>query len=317
MPKIEYVPKTFNAEHRLIIERTNEIVRDYRRQNLSLTLRQVYYQFVSRGWMPNKDTQYERLGSIINDARLAGEVDWRAIEDRTRHTRSHWYSDEPDEYMRTTGSGWTCDPWEGQDNFVEVWIEKDALVGVITGVCNQYRVNFLSCRGYVSASTMWEASQRLIAANDNGKRVTILHLGDHDPSGIDMSRDIEDRLRLFGADFELRRIALNMDQVRQYNPPPNPAKLSDSRSSGYIEQYGNESWELDALEPAVMIQLVRDNVVPLIDPEPWNERLKEQARTRAKLMRVGEHWDEVRDYLDEHYPIDDDELSDDDMIDDA
>lgn len=86
---------------------------------------------------------------------------------------------------------------------------------------------------------------------DHRERRVILHLGDHDPSGIDMTRDISDRLELFGADVEVKRIALNWDQIDEFTPPPNPAKLSDSRAGAYIAEYGDESWELDALEPTL------------------------------------------------------------------
>jgi len=147
------------------------------------------------------------------------------------------------------------DKWATQPRRIEVWIEKDALVGVIEGVCTELDVPYFSCRGYTSQSEMWVGAQRLAAHWRKAKQnPLILHFGDHDPSGIDMTRDIQARLQEFsfgtaGHPLELRRLALNMDQVELYGPPPNPAKLTDSRCEAYMEEHGNESWELDALEP--------------------------------------------------------------------
>jgi hypothetical protein len=183
---------------------------------------------------------------------------------------------------------------------------------------------------------MWAAAQqRLLGPVTEGKSVTVLHLGDHDPSGIDMSRDIEDRLRLFilsdyarweferdGIDIntasdvnvqgsmrtasnrlEVRRIALTMDQVQQYSPPPNFAKLSDSRAGvrkdgsiipgGYVDRYGWESWELDALEPAVLIELIRSHVEGLIDVDAWDAAQEREAEGQRLLRQASAKWAEI------------------------
>ena len=245
MPRIAYIDKKFSADTIAVIDRANVIIEDYQAQGFDLTLRQLYYQFVARGLIPNKDSEYKRLGGIVNDARLAGLIDWAAIQDRTRNLGSlaHWES--PNSIINAVASQYRRDLWAGQPYRPEVWIEKDALVGVIEGVCNELDVPFFSCRGYTSQSEMWAASQRLESYLPDQKPL-ILHLGDHDPSGVDMSRDIRERLELFMGGVEFDRLALNMDQVQQYAPPPNPAKITDSRAVGYIAIHGDESWELDA-----------------------------------------------------------------------
>lgn len=258
MPKIKYVERDFSDKTLATIGKANEIIAAYTAQGYMLTLRQLYYQFVSRDLIANKTTEYKRLGSIINDARLAGLIDWNAIEDRTRNlaSLSHWGS--PSDIITSASESFRVDKWEGQPNRVEVWIEKEALAGVFERVCQEFDVPFLCCRGYTSQSEMWVGAQRLLRHAKGGQKPLILHFGDHDPSGIDMTRDIQDRLFMFGCRLELQRLALNMDQVREYDPPPNPAKETDSRFAGYIREYGDESWELDALEPQVLAQLVRD-----------------------------------------------------------
>jgi len=281
-----------------IIGQANQIITDYRAQGFDLTLRQLYYQFVSRDIIPNRDKEYKRLGSIINDARLAGLIDWEAIVDRTRNLRTlaHW--DSPADIVDAVSRQFRVDKWEGQDVRPEVWIEKDALVGVIQRVCERNDVPYFSCRGYTSQSEMWVAAQRLIGHINDGQTPVIIHLGDHDPSGIDMTRDITDRLSMFleheGHDaMDVRRIALNMDQIDEYNPPPNPAKLSDSRSTSYVQEYGDDSWELDALDPAVMARLIERTIHGVRDEALWNAKVEQDREGRRLLSTISERWDDI------------------------
>jgi hypothetical protein len=171
-----------------------------------------------------------------------------------------------------------------------VWIEKDALVGVIENVCTRMDVPFFSCRGYTSQSEMWVAAQRLCEWVDMGQQPVILHFGDHDPSGHDMSRDITDRLELFGVKPEFKRIALNYDQIEQYNPPPNPAKITDSRAKSYIKTYGRNSWELDALEPQVIVDLIEEEISQYIEEETWKLAVDDLKKHRAILAKVAKNW---------------------------
>jgi hypothetical protein len=295
MPKIEYVETNFSTRTREVIDTANDIIREYLTQGFSLTLRQLYYQFVARGYLPNTDQSYKRLGSIVSDGRRGGLIDWLAIEDRTRYLRElgHWNS--PEDIIGSVHESYRLDLWVTQPVRPEVWIEKDALVGVIDDACTDYDVPFFSCRGYVSDSEIWRAAQRVLHNTRKAQKTVILHLGDHDPSGIDMTRDIEARLTLFtyNGDFEIRRLALNMDQVELYNPPPNPAKMTDSRFSGYIAEYGGDSWELDALEPQVIAGLIRDEIVLLRDVDAWVEQEMKQEADQDVLRWISENWDEV------------------------
>jgi hypothetical protein len=269
-----------------LIEQANSIIAEYDALGFDLTLRQLYYQFVSRDIIPNKVTEYKRLGSVINDARLAGLVDWDSITDRTRNLRgvNTWRS--PSDIVRACAEQFKINLWEDQDYRVEVWIEKDALVGVIAGVCEEHRVDYFSCRGYTSQSEMHAAAMRLARYRRMGKTPVILHLGDHDPSGMDMTRDIEDRLTMFMGGPELERLALNMDQIEQFNPPPNPAKETDSRCAGYMAQFGGESWELDALEPTLLAGLIGEAIEKFKDPDRWEAKEEEEAEHRKTLERI-------------------------------
>lgn len=332
MARIKYVPKKFSNDSLRTIERARLICEEYAAQGYDLTLRQLYYQFVSRDWIPNKDTEYKRLGSIINDARLAGLLDWDYIVDRTRNLRENGHWDSPAELVEAAAQQFQFDKWADQDTRVEVWIEKDALVGVLESCCPGEDVPFFSCRGYTSQSELWSAGQRIGRHLWDDHNVVILHLGDHDPSGIDMTRDIRDRLQTFlltdwvkhtvdtrgqeilddddwraDADnhykaevwdrFRVQRIALTMDQIDQYGPPPNPAKLTDARARGYVEQYGYSSWELDALEPRTLVDLIRDSIAEHRDADLWKDALRREAAQREVLATVSERWDDVQAFL--------------------
>jgi len=293
MPKICYVDTRFHGKSLETIELVNQIVEDYQAQGYNLTLRQVYYQMVSRGYIPNNDKEYKKLGDLINNGRLAGVIDWKAIEDRTRNLRSlaHW--DDPKDIIRASAEQFKYNKWAVQDYHVEVWVEKDALVGIVGQIANQLDVSFFSCRGYVSQSEMWSAAQRLISYEEEGKTCLLLHLGDHDPSGRDMSRDIVDRLNLFGASPEFERLGLNYDQIEMYNPPPNPTKLQDTRSAGYIEEFGHECWELDALEPSVITGLIQDAVFGVRDVDLWAAEVEREKEVKKVLHKVSSGWDKV------------------------
>lgn len=297
MPKIEYVAKSFRDRALEMVDRANGIIGEYSAQGYRLTLRQLYYQFVARGLLANKQREYKRLGNVVNDARLAGLIDWLAIEDRTRHLASlaHW--SDPSEIVDGAAAQYREDRWETQPYRPEVWIEKEALAGVFEGVCRRLDVPYLSCRGYTSQSEMWGAAMRLHGYVDQGQTPVIFHFGDHDPSGLDMTRDIVDRLHTFGLDVHLRRLALNMDQVEEWNPPPNPAKTTDSRFAGYVAEYGHESWELDALEPATLTELATDAIMGLVDYEAWYQVRDSIREGRELLTKVSERWNDVARYL--------------------
>lgn len=290
--RIAYRDWNPSSESLDIVEKANDILEQYEAQGYELSLRQLYYQFVSRNWIPNTERSYKRLGNIISDARDSGMIDWDSITDRGRSLYGHTHYASGQSFVRQMAKRFYCDWWEGQDVRVQVWVEKDALANVVARACSPFDVDYFPCKGYMSASAIWEMARHMV---NIGGDWLVIHLGDHDPSGIDMSRDIEDRLRLYstpldGEDrpsIEVRRIALNMDQVDQYGPPPNPAKVTDSRAADYMATYGDESWELDALEPSVIVSLIQEEIDSAIsDMALFEERKQFQQDTRTKLSKI-------------------------------
>jgi len=308
----EFIPKRFNDRHLAIIHQADEIMGRYSDAGYDLSLRQLYYQFIAHhshlfpangpGGSPNTEQNYKMLGGIISDARLAGMLEWETLVDRGRTTIENPHWNTPADIVEAAALSYRIDMWEHQRFHVEVMVEKQALEGVLVPVCQKLDVPFTANKGYSSSSAMYQAGKRLEQKLEQGKEVIVLYLGDHDPSGLDMSRDVTDRLALFSgagywdethkkvevyADyydrFNIRRIALNMGQIDQYNPPPNPTKMTDSRASAYLRQYGQDCWELDALDPDVLGTLVGEQVSLYVDGTKWHEA---QARwdTGRKLL---------------------------------
>jgi hypothetical protein len=341
MTKIRYTPWRPGINGAGIIRQANTICAEYAEQGYDLTLRQLYYQFVARAILPNTQQSYKRLGDIVNKARLAGLMDWNYIVDRTRNLRANGHWDSPEDIIYSAAQSFAHDKWSDQPVRVEVWVEKEALAGIVSQVSGRFDCAWFSCRGYVSQSELWAAGRRHLQYLKRGQRIVVVHLGDHDPSGLDMTRDIRDRLDLFtcqdwlnevmpfvasvtngeivkhmidhldsgqtgiapgvhaGDDpITVQRIALNMDQVEQYDPPPNPAKLTDSRATAYIDEFGPDSWELDALDPATLADLIESAIVAVMDANLMDAQIAEEERERDVLNEISQRWDDVREFLD-------------------
>jgi hypothetical protein len=278
-----YEDKKFKPSTLELIEVINEIVDEYQSEGYVLTTRQLYYQLVARDIIPNTLQDYKRAAGIINDGKMAGLIDWDMLEDRTRSfiRRARWST--PTSIIDACAEQYHQDMWVGQSRRVFVIVEKEALVGVLDRVCHRYDTPLLAARGYPSSTVLREfAISDVIPAMREGQQGLILHLGDHDPSGIDMTRDLVDRLRMFaGHSFELKRIALNMQQVEELNPPENPAKSTDARFASYLREFGESSWELDALPPQYLDRLLSSNIERVIDKGIWSsmERVIRDARS--------------------------------------
>jgi len=321
MPRLKYQDIKFRDQRRLtVIKQADQILRAYAKDGDDLTLRQLYYQFIARDLFPsdwvdkktgskNCDANYDRLGDIIASGRLMGMIDWKHIVDRGRRLRSlsHWWGAAA--IIQSASKWFNLDLWENQERRIECWVEKDALIGVLETVCTQNDVPYYSSRGYNSWTEIWEASQRVVKRwSEDGQPTTILYLSDHDPSGMDLTRDTKDKLEgLVGAHLnnedvddvlEVKRIALTQDQIDEYDPPPQPAKQSDARFIRYVNETGlDESWELDALEPSVMRELIQSEIDQLKDQKRWDKDTAEEVKIRKLLAKAADNWDKLEPVL--------------------
>lgn len=299
--KEQYVEKTFHGKSLRLIDICDSIVTSFARRGFKLTVRQLFYQLVSRKVtldlagkkvFENTVRNYDNLVALMTNARLAGLIDWDSIEDRTRDIleRSHW--DGVKQMLGSAASWYHEDMWAEQPLLVIGVVEKEALAGIFEHLFKPWDIPLLPARGYPSATALRDlAKSRMLC---DGRTVVVLHFGDHDPSGIDMSRDLQERLELFcrgRINIDFRRMALNMDQIEELNPPPNPARQTDSRYEAYRELYGDESWEIDSLTPEYLRELIRKEVEPLIDWDQWHATERRIERRRAVLQQMVDDYD--------------------------
>jgi len=300
-----FIHKNFKPEALAMIGTIVDILDSYEQQGYDLSLRQLYYQLVSKNLVVNDERSYKNIGNLVSDARLAGHIDWDMIKDRGRETirNPHW--GDPADFLESVAEQYRFDLWHNQPCYVEVMVEKQALEGVLEPVCRRHDVPFTANKGYSSSSALYETSKRYINAFEEGKELHVIYLGDHDPSGIDMSRDVEERLDLFvktstnredeiGPNEDpaviMHRVALNMDQIKKLRPPENPAKLTDSRADGYIERFGRKSWELDAIEPAQLARLVTDAIYGVMDYDKMQVQIDKMDTGRADILKFAKEY---------------------------
>lgn len=304
MPNIyrKYKHFNFRDDRIALIERINKVIDEFGLMGIHhLSVRQIYYQLVGQG-DENNAGEYNKVGAAIDDGRMAGLIAWDIIEDRNRAMMGLETFENPTEKLKTVLRGYNIDMWQTQEWRPYVLVEKAALEGVIGSICNELRVDYMATRGYNSQSEMWRLAQRCISALGKGQRPIIFYLGDLDPSGWDMTRDVTERLEIFvGTPVIVQRLALNMNHIEQYNPPPNYVKATDSRSEGYRRLFKTDDcWELDALNPLVIQELISDALLAIRDEKKWDEMLAQEAEDIREIKDSMEEIGIVADVTPEH-----------------
>jgi hypothetical protein len=286
-----------------VVEHIVQIVEEYEAEGYVLTLRQLHYQLVSNNWIVNHDTAYKKLGDILDDCRYAGIIDWEAVEDRGRVPHLLYQVDSVTEALEDTVEQYRRNRQEGQEKEVELWTEKDALSGILKRTTEKYQIRLVVNKGYTSSSAIYRAYQRVLKTILYGRQFVILYFGDHDPSGLDMVRDISDRLFFmlsngrYSSTFEdsgidlsealrIVPIGLTKKQINQYNLPPNPTKLTDSRAKKYISKHGRTCWEVDALKPQTLTAIVESHIQNEIDMDLYNLMMETEAADIENLRGI-------------------------------
>jgi hypothetical protein len=286
-------------KYRVVINYVNGILSQY---TMKLTLRQVYYRLVAGYSYPNTKSAYNQLSKQLVKARKRGDIDETRIEDRSREFLGEDYGwDSPEDFVTYQFKTFLDSPnyyarkmWTSQPEYVIIWVEKDALSRVISTVADKFNVVTCPSRGYASYTYIKEAIARL----PEDKHITILHFADHDPSGIDMTRDLEERFHNYSdLDIEVERIALTHNQVQYYELPPNPTKRADPRAKSYIAEYGNECRELDAIEPVELQRMVSEAIESHIDPDIWKQNWEQMQQEREELRTL---FSSIKNLLMEH-----------------
>ncbi len=295
---IQYKPHKATAQK---IEWANTIISEYQAQGYILTLRQLFYQFVSRDLIKNNKAAYDSLSEALTNARMAGMIDWDAIEDRGRFPRIPACTNSIYEALYQTAANFRVNRQSWQKQYVEVWCEKDALSGILERVTYHYHLNLVINKGYGSTTSAYAAAQRIKWQLEEGKEFChVIYFGDHDPSGLDMVRDVHDRLQQMRVTdgFEVKHIALTTPQVEYYNPPENNlkkddfGKLKDPRGISYFKEFGNSSWEVDALSPEILTNLLQLEIESTIDMSYFKEVCKCEEEWKNELFELAENYSE-------------------------
>ena len=283
-----------------LLDKIINIVKEYKEQNITLTARQLYYQLVSKDIIPNAIEIYKRITKFLTDARYGGYLDWQMIEDRGRVPEKHAEWDDVASLIESAVQSYRLSRWGDQDEYIELYCEKQSLDSVFKPTADYWHIYYGCDKGYSSASTVYDLAKRIKDQIESGRICTVLYFGDHDSSGLDMIRDIRDRVTEFltkGDDalnpidtdelFSVQQVALNLEQVRQYHPPPNPTKITDPRAKGYIEKWGQNQWEVDALNPTILRDLTEKAILEHINLEKYQAVVEQEKEEIEKLREFG------------------------------
>lgn len=334
----------WNADKETLLHHIKEVCEEYHDLGYTLTLRQMYYQLVSKDLIPNHFKVYKKLGKLKDDLLYGGYIDWDIFVDRGRIPHISYTEHDVKGALQRTVNYYSLNKQLGQENHIEVWTEKDAISGIIKRAVDPYTVRVVVNKGYTSSTAIYNSYQRFLDIINKGQKVIILYFGDHDPSGLDMIRDIRDRVMnfflngqgiahlnkqivdwasseeimdevadlseydeelfdsyvkedkegsafqwvryFFDQHFEVVPIGLTMEQIKKYNPPPNPAKMTDPRSKPYIKKFGNVSWEVDALRPEVMTDIVQTKILQYMDNSIYQDVLDREVIEKAELQNI-------------------------------
>ena len=259
-----------------------------------MTMRAVFYKLVKSDLIENTDRKYDDLCDAISKARRDGIIPFHAITDRTRFLREDTTHESIGDALDYGVKNFAIDLWESQPERFEVWVEKDALLGYVEQACDPLRVPYISTRGYASDDAAKEAAERTKQCK---RWLTVLHLADHDPSGVDMTRDLEERLDFFEAECDVERIGLNPDQIAAMNQPPNLAKRTDTRTKKYFDAFPEyrdgdrvKCWELDALDRDVFVETLKSRIKSAMKADEWNAALEREKEMREQMQKFVAVW---------------------------
>lgn len=292
--KMEGSPsRVWEADKATVVGQIQAIVSEYSAQGYRLTLRQLHYQFVSRNWIVNHIAAYKKLGEVLDDCRYGGLVDWDAIVDRGRVPYLPYWALDVKDALKDTVDRYRVDRQDSQPTHIEVWTEKDALSEIMRRSTKKYHVRLCVNKGYTSSSAAYESYDRFADIINEGQDVVILYFGDHDPSGLDMIRDIQYRVDFMlrngrhgiGEGFTVVPIGLSMEQIKKYKCPPNPTKLTDNRTPKYVKKFGRTCWEVDALPPEALTEILDTNIERFMDMDQYLKMLRQEGKDLAQLKR--------------------------------
>lgn len=309
MTKIQYIPYEPTPKTLALIWEAEKIINQYAADGFSLTLRQLYYRLVAANVIPNTPKSYKRVGDIMSKARDGGLISWDALEDRTRPIRGVSTFGDASDVIDAALYSFKLDHWQGQKFNPLVIVEKEALLDVIAQASRPLQADYMAAKGFLSSSVAWQLGQKIKRLKRIGIQLLVIYAGDFDPSGLFMAEnDVPDRLGLYSdyTDYVVEHVALTESQIIEYAPPPNPAKQTDSRFDRFADEHGFNSYELDALPPQDLVEIIQSKILSYRDDSIFQEVKAEEDRQRAILQALVDNWSQTEDFITDNYLNDED-----------
>jgi hypothetical protein len=252
-----------------------------------MTIRQLFYRLVSVQALENSVPEYKKLSRVMTDARESGQVPFEWIVDRSRPTYAPTVFDNLKAGLTALRNCYRKDYWQEQPTHVEIWTEKDAIIGSIERVTDELGVTVRVSRGFTSTTRVHEIASVFAGIF---KPIFVYYLGDHDPSGRAIELDLYDRISRFGPDFQMARLAIRERDIDDFILPPLRIKASDTRAAAFRRKFGNRCVELDALPPEELRSRVRQAIERHIEEEAWGRALAIEKAEQESITSIVGRW---------------------------
>lgn len=361
MARVRYIKKEFRDEKAALVPHIQRVFDEYAAQGYLLNARGIAYRLEGQGIIRKTEDSFQQVETVVKEGRLMGLFDWDGLPvDSARALREYAMWKDPAHRLRSAANNHLTDKWNRQQNRVEVWTEKEGLLGIIQGACENEDVPYRALTGYDAIAALRQGAHRSLNRNWLGRvllryqdtygngmisatsilkylrmeeedltddekvrklwsrlktweaeekdkelptqHLVVLYIGDHDPSGCNITDKVREELALYGAwDFTVERIAITCEETCQSDDPElhsAPAKVTDARHRGYVIEHGSEeAWEVESLEPSVLSQRVTDAIDQWRDPDAWEEAVDDEEAQRALLTRCAIRWEDVAAFL--------------------
>lgn len=272
------------------VDQVRRAIIDTLEQERPMTVRQVFYQLVSQGVIAKSEKEYKNtVVRLLTDMRRDGSIPFNWIADNTRWMRKAITYDSLQDALYTTAMTYRRSLWQESDAYVEIWLEKDALAGVLFQVTEEWDVPLMVTRGYPSVSFLHSAAEDIKSQSEFGRTTYLYYFGDYDPSGVDIPRFVERQLREFAPEARMlfECIAVTPEQIRQLNLPTRPTKRTDSRAKNFDDSV---SVEVDAIPPRVLRSMVQDCITNHLDEYELSQIRKTEEWERETLQAISSKW---------------------------
>lgn len=250
------------------------------------TVRQIYYRAVVGYLCPKDDSGYNLVQRRLLKLRRGGVLPYGWITDNARSIYGHTRYTDLTEFAQYAASLYRRDFWNSQDVNVEIWCESDSIAGTIhNAVVNEWCLDLHVARGFSSETYLFNAGQSI---KNSGKKTYIYTLSDFDPSGISLADDIDKKLHKFCGDVEIEvsRIALDLQQILEWQLPTHDLKKTDRRAKAFIESYADFACELEAIPPQTLRELVGARIASHADTYEFRrlEMIEQQERESIEAV---------------------------------